>query len=107
MKLKLKFFVGAVTALAFSAGSFASLPASQNDLASKISTEKDEKICLVVRKSIYGKYRKKCKDTQEWMTFLAEYGPKIEQQLATAGSLRKTNGEAIFPRAPQIAYKEK
>lgn len=103
----MKYIIGAFAILSFSASSFASLTVTQSVLSPQANITDDEKICLVVRKSIYGKYRKKCKSTQEWMTFLAEYGPKIKQQLANAGGTRKVNSNAVYSKAPQLAYKEK
>lgn len=101
-----KFFCAAAL-LSLSSASFAMVPASEQKPQIQMLTQEEEKICLVVRKSIYGKYRKKCKNTQEWMAFLAEYGPKIEKQLETVGITRRLHGGAIYGKAPQMAYKEK
>ncbi|MBB6520518.1 hypothetical protein [Pseudoteredinibacter isoporae] len=103
----MKKFICSAALLSLSSLSFAMLPASEQKPQAQMQAQEEEKICLVVRKSIYGKYRKKCKSTQEWMDFLAEYGPKIEKQLETAGITRSLRGGAIYGKAPQIAYKEK
>ncbi len=101
----MKKIICAAALLSLSSTSFAILPANEQKPQMKIQEE--EKICLVVRKSIYGKYRKKCKNTQEWMVFLAEYGPKIEQQMANVGITRNLSRGPVYGKAPQISYKEK
>lgn len=103
----MKKFICAAALLSLSSASFAMLPANEQKPQTQIHTQEEEKICLVVRKSIYGKYRKKCKNTQEWMDFLAEYGPKIERQMANVGITRTLSRGPVYGKAPQISYKEK
>lgn len=56
----MKRFLTAVFLMAIGSSSFAMIPGEAKPSANEAQ---EEKICLVVRKSIYGKYRKKCKNT--------------------------------------------
>lgn len=100
----MKRFLTAVFLMAIGNSSIAMIPDKAKPSASEAQ---EEKICLVVRKSIYGKYRKKCKNTQEWLSFIAKYGPKIEKQLANTGATRGLNGNAKFTKVYLGANKEK
>lgn len=48
--------------------------------------DSQQKYCRVVRNSLYGKFRKKCRTATEWEKWIAKHAPKINKQWQVAGA---------------------
>ncbi|MBB6520520.1 hypothetical protein [Pseudoteredinibacter isoporae] len=52
----------------------------------------DQKYCRVVRNSLYGHFRKKCRTAAEWEEWISRTAPKIEKQWQIAGATQPKKG---------------
>ncbi len=71
--------------------------ASSSQTSLQLSQDTPEKkYCRVVRNSLYGKFRRKCRTASEWETWIAKYVPKIKKQWKTAGLTSNVKHGRIF-----------
>lgn len=92
--------ISSIAVASISSTAFAALNQSSHDaLTSNAKTvlqlkpgKTDQKYCRVVRNSLYGHFRKKCRTAAEWEEWISTTAPKVEKQWRIAGATQPKKG---------------